>query len=68
MKIYILLAYVFSGCDTTSVIYGKGKKLLMKSIANDSVLKKSVNTFKRMNARTNEVKKAGETPISTKLR
>lgn len=39
MKIYILLAYVFSGCDTTSVIYGKGKKLLMKSIANDSVLK-----------------------------
>lgn len=60
METFILFVHAFRGCDTTSAIHGKGKKLLMKLIACDNVLKECVDTFNRTNATADDVKKAGK--------
>lgn len=60
IKNYILLAHSFSGCDTTSAIYGKGKKQLFKLLETETDLATHVHTFHKPDANHIEVKKAGE--------
>ncbi|XP_043279745.1 uncharacterized protein [Venturia canescens] len=45
LKPFILFAHAFSGCDTTSAIYGKGKKSLFSILKKNSDLQNIVQTF-----------------------
>ena len=61
VKKYIVLADSFSGCVTTSAIYGKGKKHVLKLLETESGLTNSVHTFHKTDATHSKVNKAGET-------
>ena len=61
VKEFILLAHAFSGCDTTSSIFGKGKKQLLKLLQNEPLVKDVINTFNNKNSKHKEIQKAGET-------
>jgi hypothetical protein len=60
VKSYILFVHAFSGCDTTSAVYGKGKKQILKLIENERELSNWVKIFYKLDATHNEIKIAGE--------
>lgn len=45
LKQYILFAHDFAGCDTTSAIYGKGKKKILAILSKNDELQKLVQIF-----------------------
>lgn len=57
----ILLAHAFSGCDTTSSIFQKGKLQIFKLLQKEFILDDVVKTFNNENAIQSEVRAAGET-------
>lgn len=60
VKEYILLVHSFSGCDSTSAIYGKGKKQLLKLVEKNNLLMECVSIFNSHRSTANEIEKAGE--------
>lgn len=60
LKEFILLVHGFSGCDSTSAIYGKGKKQLLKIFEANASLMECVRVFNSTDATPNEIEKAGE--------
>lgn len=58
---YILLCHSFSGCDSTSAIFGKGKKHLLKILESEAAMEKVLSTFNSRGLTKIEVKEAGET-------
>ena len=62
---FILLVHGFSGCVSTSAIYGKGKKqLLKKNFEANSSLMECVKVFNSTDSSTNEFGKAVECSFS----
>lgn len=61
MKNTILLAHAFSGCDTTSSIFHKGKLQIFKLLQKDVQLANIARTFNDENSTLSEVREAGET-------
>lgn len=59
LKERILFAHAFSGCDTTSCLFQKGKIKCFKLLERDD-LQEVVNIFNNSNATHNEVTRAGE--------
>lgn len=60
-KNFILFAHAFSGCDTVSSIFMKGKKSLLKLLQTDlSTVQELVQAFYNPNSSQEEIKTAGE--------
>lgn len=57
---YILIAHAFSGCDTTSAIFGKGKKQLLRLFESERGLQQSALTFSCNKSTHADVSRAGE--------
>ena len=55
----ILFAHAFTGCDTTSRIYGIGKAAVLKNLGNNLVSREA-EVFRRSDATQEEVAQAGE--------
>ena len=51
---------IFSGYDSTSAIYGKGKKQLLKIFEANAFLMEHVRVFNSSDSTANEIEKAGE--------
>lgn len=60
LKNIILFAHAFTGCDTTSAIYGKGKKRLLDIINKNAQLMQYVEVFYNPDASLEDIKVAGE--------
>ncbi|GBP85752.1 hypothetical protein EVAR_97248_1 [Eumeta japonica] len=60
LKNIILFAHAFTGCDTTSAIFGKGKKKLLDTVTKNSQLMQYVEVFYNPNASLTDIEVAGE--------
>ena len=60
LREFILLVHGFSGCDSTSTIYGKGKKQLLKIFEANASLMEHVRVFNSTDFTGNEIEKTGE--------
>jgi hypothetical protein len=56
----LLLLHAFTGCDTTSAIFNKGKKGAWKKLQDDAGLRESVGVFNADNSSQDEIALAGE--------
>lgn len=59
-KNILLFAHAFTGCDTVSSIFNKGKHSLLNLIQKDSTLKSEVDKFYNSRSLVDEIKEAGE--------
>lgn len=59
-KPFILFAHAFMGCDTTSAIYRKGKKSIIKMLEKNQNLQNLVTTFYNSQSTVSDVCAAGE--------
>lgn len=57
---YLLFVHAFSGCDSTSSIYGIGKGIFLKKVMSDERLKEIAFTFLKPNMSQKDVVLAGE--------
>ncbi|KAF2901488.1 hypothetical protein ILUMI_04694 [Ignelater luminosus] len=55
----ILFLHAFSGCDTTSALYGHDKLKLIKTLQQHASLKTTVRVFKDENAEPDVIAEAG---------
>ena len=61
----MLLAHILSGCDSTSVIFRKGKLKIMKIMEKyQIIITKITETFKNIDATFSQIEKAGVTIYS----
>ena len=62
IKNTILLAHAFSGCDSTSAIFRKGKLKILKIMEKyQTIITNIAATFKNVDATSSQIEKAGET-------
>lgn len=59
----ILFLHAILGCDTTSGVYGMGKKLLLTKIISDSVFRDQAKVFIMSEASKDDIITAGETAL-----
>lgn len=60
LKDTILFSHAFTGCDTTSALYGKGKKAFLNTLKKRSGLADSVAIFSDPHASRDEIMQAGQ--------
>lgn len=60
LKSILLFAHAFSGCDTVSSIFNKGKHSLLNLILKDPTLREEVDKFYKAQSTSDEIKEAGE--------
>lgn len=66
MKDHILLVHAFTGCDTTSAIYGKGKKKFFKLLHDNPDMQSEAQKFLALSSPKDSIIAAGE-KLMTKL-
>ena len=59
----ILFMHAISGCDTTSGVYGLGKKVAVTKMKTSKILQKQAEVFLKSDVGTDDVIKAGETAL-----
>lgn len=60
LKDVILFSHAFTGCDTTSAIYDKGKRTFLNIVQKNKSLTQHAEVFDNPNAAKNDIKEAGE--------
>lgn len=59
-KEYILFAHAFAGCDTTSAIFGKGKKAIIKLLEKNEDLRTTAKEFCNFDVSTKNLEEAAK--------
>lgn len=60
MAQHLLFLHAFTGCDTTSAIFNKGKKAAFKTLKNDEAIRNHVDIFNFPDASAERIAAAGE--------
>ena len=59
VKKYLTFVYAFSGCDTTSVVYGQGKLSILKLLEKSKTAREEADVFLQKNVLQEAVCEAG---------
>lgn len=60
LKNMLLFAHAFTGCDTVSSIFNKGKQSLLNLIKKESTVRQEVHKFYEPQSTVDDIKEAGE--------